>query len=90
MPVVQATIAPIEAKNLRIDRLVPIPAPEGVHVPEIVSHSPLVMSQRTIDHARECAKKAVERMANLPHSVEAGDLLAMAYTILHFTGKSEP
>lgn len=86
MPVFQATIAPIEANKIRLDRLtVPVPAPPGVHVPEIVSHSPLVMGEKTLEHARTCAERVIERMGNLPHSAEAGDLLSMAYAILHYT-----
>jgi hypothetical protein len=84
--IVQATIEPIRADKLRLEKLtIPVPAPPGVHCPQILSHDPLVVAPETIEHARSCAKTLIERMANLPHTAEAGDLLAMAYTILHLT-----
>ena len=87
MPIVQGNIGPIEAKNIRLSNLIemviPIPV-EGIHIPQLVSSEPLIVAQGTIEHARKCAQKLIDNMQNLPHSEQAGDLLAMALTVLHF------
>ena len=63
---------------------VPVPAP-GVFTPTFESKDPWVMTPETIEHARQCAQRLVDRMGHLPHTPEAGDLLAMALTVLHYT-----
>jgi hypothetical protein len=68
---------------------IPIAAPDGVHIPQLVSAVPLVVADVTIAHAREVAEQLIELSASpeFPHTAEAGDALAMAYTVLHFTAK---
>lgn len=68
-----------------VSMVVPLPAPPGVFAPQLESTDPVVCKPETIAHARKCALRLVERMAHLPHTEEAGDALAMAFTILHFT-----
>ena len=64
--------------------LIPHPVP-GVFTPTFESSDPWIVTPETIEHARQCAQRLVDRMAHLPHSPEAGDALALALTVLHFT-----
>lgn len=92
--IVQGSIAPIRADKLRLGvvqkLVVPVSAPDGVFTPRFVDGQPGVVTPETIAHAKQCALRLIGRMADLPHSQEAGDALAMAFTILHYSGKSEP
>ena len=88
MPIVQGNIGPIEAQKIRLSNMVemniPIPVDESIHIPQLESSEPLVVAQETLEHARKCAQRLMDNMQNLPHSEQAGDLLAMALTVLHF------
>lgn len=87
----RGTIQPIRADKIRFkgERTVLVPLkPPGVHLPQIVSHEPLVVSSETIEHAQKVAQRLIATMGNLPPTPEAGDLLAMAYTVLHFKKES--
>lgn len=87
--IVQGSIQPMQAGKLHLDRLaVPLVLPD-VHVVKLVSERPLVVAPESLDHAAACAERVIARMRTLPHTTEAGDLLAMAYAILHYAGKKE-
>lgn len=83
--IVTASIEPIKAENIKFHNVIIPIKPEGVHIPKLENSSPLVVSLDTIKHAKECAEKLIGNMQNLPWTKEAGDLLAMAYTVLHYT-----
>lgn len=95
MPIVQGTIGPITARKIRIDKLleapvtvqVPVPPADGVFAPQFVSQDPIVMTPETVQHAVSCAKRVVAIMGKLPNTPEAGDLVTMAFAILHYENK---
>jgi hypothetical protein len=77
----QANIDPIHVDKIRI----PLGPQPGMYSPKLLSASPLEVAPETLDYARTCAQRVIDRQVNLPHTAEAGDLLAMAYAVLHFT-----
>lgn len=92
--IVTATIAPITADKLRLHNVeeltmeVPIKDPE-VFSPTIVSMTPLVVTQETLDHAKEKASQILGIMGQLPATPLSGDLLALALAVLHYSACSE-
>lgn len=74
-----ARIEPIQAPKIRFPMNV-----SGVFEPQLLSTDSIRVSPETAAHALACAKKLVARLEALPHTAEAGDLLAMAYTIISF------
>jgi hypothetical protein len=95
--IVESRIEPIRADKVRFDKLmtvtVPVEAPPDVYCPKLSKFDAttlhVVAEQETINHARECARSLIERMNNFPHTKEAGDLLSMAFTVMHFTGAAK-
>lgn len=91
--IVQGSISPIRADKLRMRDMriegevieVPIPPPDGVHHPRLISDVPLVVAPETIAHARTVAQALYGRFKNLPVNKEAGDLISLALTVLHYT-----
>ncbi len=94
--IVQGNIGPIHAKDLRnigaatetVTVNIPLPVEEGIHCPQLISEEPLVVAPETLDHAQDCAQRIIDMMDRLPHNEMSGDLLAMAFTILHYKGKN--
>ena len=82
--IVEGKIGPIPAHEIRI----PIQAPPGVHTPQLISADPLVLAPETIAYARAQAQRVFDTMGTLPHTKEAGDLIALALAVLHFTKES--
>ena len=82
--IVTANISPIKVKDLKnlFTLQVPLIYPE-IHCPQVDSSSGIV-GQKTLDHAFECAQRIIDSMETLPHTEQAGDLLAMAYAIKHY------
>jgi hypothetical protein len=90
MSIVQGSIGPIKAEEIRLDKLViPVPVPDNVHIPQLISNEPVVIAPITLAHARACAERVMAMAGSLPHTEQAGDLLAMALTILHYTAKED-
>jgi hypothetical protein len=90
--IVTGYIQPIEAKDLLLDTVrvqVPLDMPH-VFKSKFVSHDPLVMTQETLDHAHQTAQRMIEMQDQMPHTELSGDLLSMAYSILHYAGKERP
>lgn len=89
-------IGPIKASELRNIGAVVAPKSEevvvhvpldipGIHSPKFVSMDPIVLTPETLEHAKKCAQRLVDSMGNLPMTSQAGDLLSMAFAILHFS-----
>ena len=90
--VAQATINPIQAKDIRLGRrkrevIVPLPKPPGMHFPEFESVDPVVLKAQSVEHAITCARKVIAMKGRLPHTEQALDLLSMAYAIEHYVNK---
>ena len=74
---------PIRADRLRLDFAFQLP---GVHSTKLECENPVVVAQESLDHARVCAQRVIDGLENFPHTEQAGDLIAMAYAILHYAG----
>ena len=57
---------------------------ENIHVSDVVSMSPMVVGQRTLDHAAALARQIVAQIERMPLSQQAGDTIAMAVALLHY------
>jgi hypothetical protein len=81
-------IQPITANDLLpgvLQMKVPVVSP-GIFKPEFVSHDPVRMTGRTLDHALSVAQRTVALKDQMPHTELSGDLLSMAYAVLHYHG----
>ena len=83
----RATIGAIHVDQLRnVNGMrIPLGPQPGMYSPKLLNASPLEVAPETLRYAKGVAQRVVDRQVNLPHSAEAGDLLALAYAVLHFT-----
>jgi hypothetical protein len=94
--VVTAYIAPIRADKLKItslDELAADPEPvtvevsleiPGIHAVQLESRVPLVVREDSLEYAETIAESIVAKMSELPHTAFAGDMLALAFAVLHY------
>ena len=88
---VVASIAPITADKIRWDRISPPPpAAREIHCVTLESDDPVVVAQRSLDHALKVAGRIRANLADMPVTPEAGDLISLAFAVLHYNGKSKP
>lgn len=93
--IVTATIAPIKYSDLRLDRIpsqehvapytAPLVRPDIFRVKFEGLPEQHKVTEDTIAHARGVALQLISRMGHFPHTTEAGDLLALCFSLLHFT-----
>jgi hypothetical protein len=96
--IVRATIEPIRAEKILLRNLFPeeeeevveAPVPLEIHCVTLESQEPLVVAQRSLDHAEDVAKRVIALMPQMPLNPITGDLIALAFAVLHYSGKREP
>jgi len=65
---------------------VPILYPH-IHRVQLKSVSPIKVEDSSIEYARGVAERVVAGLEHMPHTPEAGELLALAFAVLHFAGE---
>ena len=57
---------------------------ESIHIADIVSMQPVVVGDRTLQHAIALAEQIIVSIERMPLTRQAGDTIAMALAVLHY------
>lgn len=62
---------------------VPLPTPSHLHALRLVSTSPLIVHQSTLDYAVECAQRVISIQGQMEVNETSTAMLALAYSVMH-------
>lgn len=89
--IVVGYIEPIEASKIRLRELQTQPETptakrkvEEIFVPTLISSDPVEVTQETMSRAMDSARFVSEHLSELPLTPLTGDVIAMAFALLHY------